>query len=120
MEIILILLAFGFGYFVGCMRQGHRLLQNIFGDPDNMIRLLENYKKAQAQVADDTVKLDITEVTVENRDGIHFLYTRATNEFLGQGASLEQALDTLRARYPNRIFSMTADTAAPAALDLSK
>jgi hypothetical protein len=117
MEIILLLLAFGFGYFVGCMRQGHRLLQNIFGDPDNMIRLLENYKKAQAQVADDAAKLDITEVTAENRDGIHFLYTKTTNEFLGQGPSLEQALENLRARYPNKTFSMTATESA---LDLSK
>ena len=118
MDIILLLLAFAIGYVIGWMLQGRKLLRNLLSNPDNMIRLLEAYKQAEA--VDNEAKTGVTEVAVEQHNDTYFLYAKSTNEFLGQGASLEEALNDLRLRFPNKVFAGELPKSEADALGLSK
>ena len=118
MDIIFLLLAFAIGYIIGWKLQGRKLLRNLFSDPDHMIRLLETYK--QAEVANIEAKIGVTEITVEQDNNTYFLYAKTTNEILGQGASLDAALNDLRVRFPNKVFAGELSKTQADTLGLSK
>lgn len=118
MDIVFLILAFSIGWTIGWVWHGRKLLRNLLSNPDNMIRLLEAYK--QAEVLDKEAETGVTEVAVEQHNNTYFLYAKSTNEFLGQGPSLEEALEGLRIRFPNKIFAGELSKSEADALGLSK
>lgn len=103
MDILYIVLVFIVGYFVGWFRSSKSMLDRILAKPESMIELLEKYKTAKED--DNTVVSDIREIEVHNENGSFYLYAKDNGEFLGQGASIEDALEAVRKRFPGKNFA---------------
>jgi len=94
------------GLVVGWILHARSMLNRLTEDPDKMIHLLEQLKKVKAEVEAEEIlsTTKLTEVRVEKIGNQFYLYTTTENEFLGQGTSLEDALEAVKKRYPNRNF----------------
>ena len=107
MEALIILgLVFGLGYFVGWMNHAKQLLKRLTDNPDEMIRILNEYKKETANLQ-SVVKEDTgtaREIEVEQVNGIFYLYAKDNGEFLAQASTLDEALKIVERRYPNQTF----------------
>lgn len=99
--LIYIILSFAFGYWLSHFFMIRRILKN----PQGMIELLKRY-----QESDDEVKKiqnsegSAIEVEVVKEQNSYYLYSKFDNQFLGQGHTLEDALDNTRKRFPNKSF----------------
>ena len=89
------------GMLIGWYLRGKLLLMIMTADPSHMIRLLENLKKLDE--LDDNDK-ELVEVEIERVDNTYFIYSKTSKEFLAQGTSVEEALDSVHSRYPNQTF----------------
>jgi hypothetical protein len=111
MDILYIVLVFIVGYFMGWFRASKHMLDRILSKPESMIELLEKYKAAKEE--DDSVVNDTREIEVHNEHGAFYLYAKDNGEFLGQGNSIEDALEAVRQRFPGKNFAghISADKA---------
>lgn len=101
METVYIILAFLFGYWFGHLLMIRRLLKN----PQEMIELLKKYKEAKEQLnIVQSFEKPTVEVEVVKEQDVFYLYSKSDNQFLGQGSTIESALETIRARFPNKVF----------------
>lgn len=107
MEALIVLgLTFALGYFVGWMNHAKQLLQRLTDNPDEMIRILNEYKKETNKIK-ETVKEDSTpvrEVEVEKINDMFYLYAKDNGQFLAQATTLDEALKIIEKRYPNQTF----------------
>lgn len=62
--------------------------------------------KMRSQLADVVDKLT-TEVAIEERNDVYFVYNKSTGEFLAQGSSYDEVTSILKTRYPNSVFVAT-------------
>lgn len=105
MDLISILIVFVSAFVMGWLAHARSMLNRITEDPDKMIDLLQKLKKAKEELEEDvSSKLKVFEVRVEKIGDMFYLYTTKDNEFLAQGATLEDALEAVKKRYPNRNF----------------
>ena len=113
MDILYIVLVFIAGYFMGWFRASKHMLDRILSKPESMIELLEKYKAAKEEDADVSVVSDTREIEVHNEHGAFYLYAKDNGEFLGQGNSIEDALEAVRQRFPGKNFAghISADKA---------
>jgi hypothetical protein len=101
MDIIVILFVFIFGFIFGWLRASKSILDKLLSDPDSMVTLLTKYKDAK----DDVETEDGTrEIEVQKEQGTLYLYAKDDGEFLGQGNTIEEALDAVRKRFPGQNF----------------
>ena len=65
-----------------------------------------NQSKQPVEQADeeDAMPADAVEMAIEKEHNIFYLYAADTREFLGQGATIEDALQTVSARFPTKSF----------------
>jgi hypothetical protein len=112
MDILYIGLIFLAGYFFGWFKASKTMLDRMLSKPESMIELLEKYKTAKQEdvVKDDS---DVREIEVHNEKGAFYLYAKDNGEFLGQGNSIEDALESVRQRFPGKNFAghISADKA---------
>ena len=97
------LLIFLSGFIVGWFLHARSMLTRITQDPDKIIALLEKYKLAKIEMEQDESTVT-TELRVEKIGNQFYLFTKDTNEFLAQGLSLDDALESIKQRYPDRNF----------------
>jgi hypothetical protein len=94
------------GLIIGWILNARAVTRRILSNPERAIRLIESYKKTKHEL--DNLKsikpLDITEVKVEQVEGLFYLYA-SSGEFLGQGSSLEDALTAVGNRFPGQNFA---------------
>jgi hypothetical protein len=112
MDILYIALIFIAGYFMGWFRASKQMLDRILSKPESMIELLEKYKAAKEEDDEPEVS-DTREIEVLNEHGAFYLYAKDNGEFLGQGNSIEDALEAVRKRFPGKNFAghISADKA---------
>jgi hypothetical protein len=103
MDILYIALIFIAGYFMGWFRASKHMLDRILSKPESMIELLEKYKAAKEE--DEPVAGTTREIEVHNEKGAFYLYAKDNGEFLGQGNSIEDALEAVRQRFPGKNFA---------------
>ena len=111
MDILYIALIFIAGYVMGWFRASKQMLDRILSKPESMIELLEKYKTAKEE---DSSEVSTTrEIEVHNEKGAFYLYAKDNGEFLGQGNSIEDALEAVRQRFPGKNFAghISADKA---------
>ena len=73
------------------------MIHKMASDPDTM---LEAFQKIKAiEIADSA-----TEVEVELNNNLYYIYNKETKLFLGQGSSLEDAMQIVCERFPNQSF----------------
>lgn len=81
------------------------MIRRILGKPQEMIELLKKYKEAtdEFQVLKNPEKFPVEVEVVKEQDSF-YLYSKSDNQFLGQGATIEDALENIRKRFPNKVF----------------
>ena len=91
--------AYKFGQHVAAMRITRMLIER---DPD-VERAIETARK-EIREAEAKAQIKTEELTVERHGDQLYIYTKHNDEFLGQGANLDEALDNIAKRFPGREF----------------
>lgn len=86
--------------WVICFKQ---TVNRLVADPDTMIQILQDYKQDIAQETDDEHVGQ--EVTVEQVNGVYYLYAKDTGQFLAQAATLADAWKQVETRFPDTVFN---------------
>lgn len=87
------------GFFVGrhfLMKQFSRIMAD---DTESMIEHLYEIQRIKEQFNDDQ-----TEVIIEHHNNSYFVYNKTTSLFLGQGSSIDEAMEIVTNRFPDRVF----------------
>jgi hypothetical protein len=103
MDILYIGLIFLAGYFFGWFKASKTMLDRMLSKPESMIELLEKYKAVKEE--DKPAAGSIREIEVQNENGAFYLYAKDNGEFLGQGTTLDKALDAVKQRFPGKNFA---------------
>lgn len=106
---------FYFGYII----RGMVVIMNLSRNPEATIKMLEQIKKineaeSQEQLDQTMASIksavpDATELVVEEVKGVFYAYTKETNKFIAQGASLSELLETAHSRFPGSKFFGTVE-----------
>lgn len=104
--IILFAMVYAFGYFSGWTSHARSMLKRLTDEPDEMIRILNEYKKeaGKIQTQEHEDKTPAREVEVEQQNGIFYLYAKDNGQFLSQAPTLDEALKIVQQRFPNQSF----------------
>ena len=120
MDIFLIFLIFVFGYMAGWFRASKHILDRMLEKPETMVELLKKYQTAKEANNDTETLTDVREIEVQNEKGSFYLYAKDNGEFLGQGTTLDQALEVVRQRFPGQNFAGHIPADQAEAMGLSK
>jgi hypothetical protein len=99
-DIIEVLLLWGGGFMLGYWFANYRLIARLLSNPDGVIKLLEKYKREDS-MADEA---DPKPIRVERHANVLYVFNAETNEFLAQGTTLQEALETVKKRFPDTNF----------------
>jgi len=110
MELFLdsVILFFVPGLVIGWLLNARAVARKILNDPDKMIKMIEKYKQSKAALDEiDLEDENLTELTVEKHADVIYLFRSDTHEFLAQATTLQEALDLVSKRFPNKNFKGT-------------
>lgn len=99
-DLVLFGLIFWAGYLWGKHMAVMRMLASIVENPEHLGRALDKLRAHQAQA-----ETPADQLLVERVDDQIYIYDLEREEFLAQGATLEQALDRVAQRFPDRRYS---------------
>lgn len=106
--IIIAVVAAIIGYFVGYHMRAIMLIKGMSDDPDHFIKMLEQVKKINSEYDSDKALLeqsvDGTELSIEREGNMFYAYTKDTNQFIAQGASMDALMEQAKLRHPDRKF----------------
>lgn len=91
-------------FYIGWHARGIIFLANISERPDHVIKMLEQIKKLNEEEDSKIDGLDGIEVRMEQVGKMVYAYAKDTNQFIGQGTTLDEALKSACARFPNKKF----------------
>lgn len=91
---------YGLGFYAGRQYMIKTYARLMVEDTEGMIEHLKNVQKIKIVEDED----NFTEVLVEHRDNSYYVYNKATSLFLGQGKSIDEAMQIVTERYPNQAF----------------
>jgi hypothetical protein len=103
MDILYIVLVFIVGYFMGWFRASKHMLDRMLSKPESMIELLEKYKAVKEE--DSSEVSGVREIEIQKENNAFYLYAKDNGEFLGQGTTLDQALEVVKQRFPEQNFA---------------
>lgn len=105
-DFITVLLVFILGFVAGWHLRALTILRNLVNNPQEMIKVLTELKEISAQeeryggpVSTDTIELEI-----EHHQDVIYAYDKLTGEFIAQGSTEQELLDSARKRFPNKDF----------------
>jgi hypothetical protein len=99
--IVLALIAGWIGWHI----RGIVVIANLSVNPDKMIKMLEEIKKLNLEEAKASPAKDTgVECVAEQVNGSWYAYIKDTNQFIGQGSSIEAALEQAADRFPSKVF----------------
>ena len=110
MEYLIYIVLGAVAFWLGWHARGIVFLANISVNPEKMIKMLEKVKEINAAKSQEELdvivnkQFDAVEVQTEEVKGVWYAYSKDTNQFLGQGASLEEALKMAATRFPDKKF----------------
>jgi hypothetical protein len=105
MDFLLYIVVAVIASWIGWHLRGIVILTNLAEDPDRVIRMLEKIKQInQEEQLEHTGKLPGVEIKPELVGNVWYAYAAEDNQFLGQGATLEDALKMVADRFPNKKF----------------
>lgn len=94
----------GVAYAIGYRYRGVVMLRNMTANAENMIRLLGKLRELQIQEEEQADDPDREELIPEQVNGMWYVYTKHTKQFLSQGTTLDDALAEVGKRFPDRKF----------------
>ena len=107
MEIIIVTLAFIIGAVLGAFFVSRLMMFNISQNPRKIITLLEEIEKINKQGEEEPEPEEepsdqLGNISVEEHNGLVFLYDRTTKEFIAQGTNFDSAIAAAEKRFPGR------------------
>lgn len=108
------ILCFWAGYRLGIRTAVMRMLNKILEDPAELQQAIAQLKRTMDDVEREEAgtRSGGREIRVETVNGLVYLYARDTDQFLAQGASLEEALEVVGRRFPKESFQGTVSAGA--------
>lgn len=95
MEFLILFVVMAFGFYLGWkFREVYATAQ--------IRRLME---RAEEQAEKEELPEDRIPVNIEMHNNHYYVYHRDNNQFLGQGANLEEVEDVLMERFPGKKFA---------------
>ena len=98
-------LAFYAGYRLGHHVAIVRVVKNLLTNQTNLDRFLKEYREIERQYEETQEETKPGRLHVERHGDHIYIYDQSNDEFLGQGPSLEEALDAIKRRFPDRNYS---------------
>lgn len=99
MEILLALsVIFGLGFFMGWRMREQTALRHL--------------DKMADEIANDALeefKSKVIDITVEDHDGVFYIYKREDGSYLAHGPSMEKLEDILMDKFPGKLFNAKPD-----------
>jgi len=96
------------GFIIGWWLKEQVMIYNMLKNSDKVIASLEHIRKLQAEYLEEEVPatstLSGTEVSLEVTEGQVYAWVKDTNQFISQGATIEEAIKNANARYPGKKF----------------
>lgn len=120
MDILLIFLIFAVGYIAGWFRASKNMLEKMLDKPDIVMALLKKYQAEKSKEDADTASPAVRQIEVQKENSAFYLYAQDNGEFLGQGGTLDQALETVKQRFPGQNFAGHIPSEQAVAMGLSK
>lgn len=123
MDILLIFLIFAAGYLIGYFRASKNMLDRMLAKPEIVMELLKKYqaeKSKEDAEESGTASPAVRQIEVQKENSAFYLYAQDNGEFLGQGATLDQALETVKQRFPGQNFAGHILSEQAVAMSLSK
>jgi len=108
--LVLVTLAFWIGYRMGRRRTLDLMMHNILKDPERMRNALDLFVAAN-QEEDTPVTRTQVAVRVEWHNNLCYLYRADTEEFISQGSSVTQAIESAPKLDPKIEYTIPADMA---------
>ena len=87
-------------FFLGCLYKNRQIINKMIANPDAFIVMMHDLKK-MLEVEEDIAN---TEVHIEQVGQHFYIYNKTTNQFLGQGRSIDEAMTVVIDRFPNMNF----------------
>lgn len=91
------------GFFIGRYYMTRRFTQIMVDNPEGMIKQLKEIQQIKKNFDEDEDGID---VVVEQRNDLYYVYNKATQCFLGQGHSVDEAMEVVYQRYPDKEFTI--------------
>lgn len=122
MDIVLLFLIFVAGYAAGWFRASKHMLDRMLEKPDVVMQLLKKYKvaKDEEESNKDIASSSVREIEVQKENNSFYLFAKDNGEFLGQGTTLDQALEVVKQRFPGQNFAGHIPAEQAEAMGLSK
>lgn len=94
------------GAWVGWHARGIVMMAMFSERPEHIIEILQKIKKIndEENLHAKVVKAIGVEVEPEMVNGHWYAYTKDTNQFVGQGTTIEEALEQAKTRFPGKSF----------------
>lgn len=90
------------GYVVGWVAHSRAIINRLLKNPDQIIRILNEYKK-DARITNSVLESSaVREIEIEQENGHFYLYEKDTGQFLAQGPTLDTALMCLESQFPGQ------------------
>lgn len=103
MDFLIYIVVAVVAFWLGWHARGIIFLANISENPERVIAMLERIKQLNAD-EDQSPAMDSIEVRIEQVGKMVYAYAKDTDNFLGQGSTLEEALSAAADRFPDKKF----------------
>jgi hypothetical protein len=106
-----------FGGWIGWHLRGIIMITRISQDPDRMLEVIQEIKRIRDQP--EATKDASRQIKIERHGTQLYLFAKDNDEFLGQGSTLQEALDHIDKRFPGNTFKGTISKDEANALGIS-
>lgn len=103
MDFLFYAFIFGFGAWLGWHARGAIFLYHISENPERIIEILKQIKKINENGEEGTTPQG-TELRIEKHGPLLYAFASESDEFIAQGPTLKDLLETAHKRYPGRVF----------------
>ena len=100
-------------FWIGSHWKAYQIMQNLISRPDDMITLITRLKEIN-QETDASIPEDAHPMQLERVGDQLYAYDKHSGEFLGQAASLDNLIESIDQRFPNKKFFGTISADNPA------
>ena len=100
MDVLILLIAVVFGYFIGWHHHSFRTIQRMIDHPDMFLELIKRLKEVDKDIGDAVETNDPSAIRTEFIQGHVYIYDG--EQFLAQGADLHEALSNAEKRFPGQ------------------
>lgn len=104
-SVLSTLAVFYCGYKLGQQATAIKITKMLVDRDPKLERMVERAREAIAQIdANDAAEHSTEELTVERHGNQIYIFTKKDGQFLAQGQTLQECLDVIKQRFPDRNF----------------